>query len=972
VTPERWQRVKDLFRSALERDAGERAAFLERACGGDEGLRREVESLLESYSDSDTFMETPVAGAAASLLREEQADDLVGRRLGRYEVAALIGEGGMGRVYLARDAKLGRKVALKLLPGEFTADEERLRRFEQEARAASSLNHPNILTIYEVGEAAGARYIAAEFVEGETLRERLARAPLSAAEALDLGAQVASALAAAHEAGIVHRDIKPENLIVRRDSIVKVLDFGLAKLATPQTAVVDTEAATRIRVDTGLGVVLGTVRYMSPEQARGIGTDARTDIWSLGCVLYEMVGGHAPFEGETDSDVIAAILEREPPPLARYTSDVPAELEWIVRKALRKNREERYQAAKELFTDLKSLKRRLEFEAELGRGATPERSADVAARARGRPFLRPRIIAAATLILLALAVPFWQPWRAPTEAEPLRAVTLTTLPGVESHPSLSPDGGHVAFAWGGAKQDNQDIYVQMIGQGSPLRLTSDPRHDYNPVWSPDGRWIAFFRSEPPAPTGPRSRELRLIAPLGGPERKLADVRGQDFFPAASYLAWSPESDSLVVTDSAGEGQPDALFVVSLETGEKRPLTNPRPPALADISPAVSPDGRSLVFLRRTSWGSGELRLLSLGESLTAAGEPALLTPAELRADYPAWTPDGKEIVFSARGNLWRLAVTGDSAPRRVPYVGEDGLMPTISRSQPGKPARLVYVRSFSDENFWLIETSAPGAPALSAPATAISSTRHEYHCRFSPDGGRVAFGSGRSGEREIWVSDPDGSDAVQLTSLGAQETMCPDWSPDGQLIAFSSNPEGEFDIYVVPAAGGKPRRLTSDPAIDICPTFSQDGKWLYFPSMRSGDYRVWKMPAAGGEAVQVTPNQGGWAYEAPDGASIYYVTPSVVSPVWRLPISGGEPVKVLDGVVWFNFCLLEKGAYYIDRLGGETRLQHLDFETGRSATVARNLGEVSAGLTASPDGRKILFTRVDASVDDLMLVEDFR
>jgi dipeptidyl aminopeptidase/acylaminoacyl peptidase len=251
----------------------------------------------------------------------------------------------------------------------------------------------------------------------------------------------------------------------------------------------------------------------------------------------------------------------------------------------------------------------------------------------------------------------------------------------------------------------------------------------------------------------------------------------------------------------------------------------------------------------------------------------------------------------------------------------------------------------------------------------------EYHVRFSPDGRRVAFASMRSGDTEIWLSDPDGSNTFKLTSMGAQETMCPSWSPDGQQIAFSSNPEGEFDIYVVSTTGGKPRRLTTHPAIDICSSFSRDGKWLYFSSMRSGDYRVWKMPAVGGDAIQVTPNQGGvgggGAIESQDG-SVYYNTVSTLASVWRLPGLGGEPVKAFDGVVWFNYHLLENGAYYIDRLGSETRLQYLNFSTGKSSTVAGNLGEVTAGLTATPDGKTILFTRLDSSADDLMLVENFR
>ena len=442
----------------------------------------------------------------------------------------------------------------------------------------------------------------------------------------------------------------------------------------------------------------------------------------------------------------------------------------------------------------------------------------------------------------------------------------------------------------------------------------------------------------------------------------------------------------MVTDSPGEGKPDALFVVSLETGEKRQLTNPQPPATGDTNPAVSPDGSWLVF-RRNAGGlyTGELYRLPLGRGLTAAGEPQRLTPAALDADYPTWMPDSKEILFSARGSLWRLAVPGESTPARLPFVGEDGMMPVVSRPQPGRPPRLVYVRSFQDFNIWRIETSAPGAPASSPPVVAISSTRQDGMPQLSPDGRRVAFASDRSGEWEIWLADPDGSNAVQLTSMGARATGYPHWSPDGERIVFHSNLEGQWEIYVIPAAGGKPRNLTSHPANDSFPSFSRDGKWIYFNSNRTGEDQIWKIPASGGDAVQVTNNVGYAPSESPDGAYLYYVqTMDTPSPLWRLPTSGGVPVKVLEGVVLGNFVVLERGIYYIDRPSGEggiyyvdrpsgeTRLQYFDFATRRSTTVARNLGNVDLALTASPDGRTILYPRVDSSVDDLMLVENFR
>jgi Tol biopolymer transport system component/tRNA A-37 threonylcarbamoyl transferase component Bud32 len=886
---------------------------------------------------------------------------MIGRTLDHYRIESKLGEGGMGVVYKARDVHLNRTVALKVLPPEKIADPDRRERFVREARAASALNHPNIVAIYDIRSEEGVDFMVMEHVEGRTLDEVIPPKGIPVSQTLRCAVQIADALARAHGAGILHRDIKPSNLMLTPEGRVKILDFGLAKLAEPVDS--SPEAPTMTRPLTEVGVVVGTAPYMSPEQAEGRPLDARSDIFSFGAVLYEMVTGRKPFSGDSRIAILHKILHEEPPPPAGL-AEIPPDLQRAVLRCLRKDPARRYQT----MADLKVALEDLEAESASGRQA--------AVRAGARRSRRPWLWAAIVPALAAAAFFAWRAQRASTSAEPLRAIALTTLPGVEFYPSFSHDGDDVAFTWTEPKQDNPDIYVQRIGSGSPLRLTTDPLNDYNPVWSPDGRWIAFLRSQPRAPSGLRSRELRLIPSLGGPERNLADIRSQDFagglYPDAVYLAWSPDSSSLVVTDSPGEGQPDALFVVSLETGERRRLTNPRSPVLADTSPAVSPDGRSLAFLRRTSWGSGELHLLPLGKGLKAAGEPERLTPAELRADYPAWMPDGKEIIFAAKGSLWRLAVAGENEPTRIPYVGEDGSMPAISRSQPGKPARLAYVRSFADGNIWRIETSTPGAPASSAPVMAISSSKPEYHVEFSPDGRRVAFISTRSGDPEIWLSDPDGSNAVQLTSMGARDTNCPHWSPDGQLIAFSSTLEGEFDVYVVPAAGGKPRRLTSHPAVDLNPRFSRDGKRIYFSSMRSGDYRIWKMPAAGGDAVQVTPNQGSGAFESPDGSNLYYLTFSVVSPVWRLPTSGGEPVQVLDGVVWFNFWLLEKGAYYIDRLGDETRLGYLDFVTGKSSTVARNLGQVTAGLTASPDGRTILFTRVDSSADDLMLVENFR
>src|SRR5919205_1622809 len=361
MTPERWQQVKEIFNSAIMHRPEERGLFISRACSGDAELRSEVESLIASHEQSGSFIDQPAFEVAASLLVSDRAELRAGQTIGSYEVISFISRGGMGEVYLAEDKRLGRKVALKLLPASFTTNDDRLRRFEQEARAASALNHPNIITIYEIRQAADSHVIATEFVEGETLRQRLVREPLTLSETLNVAIQIADALVAAHKAGIIHRDIKPENIMLRPDGYVKILDFGLAKLSEHASPAVAAEAPT-IQVRTGSGIVIGTAGYMSPEQARGLNVDHRSDIFSLGAVIYEMLARRKPFEGDTPSDTLAAILKTEPPPLARVAPGVPRELARIVTKCLKKDREERYQVVKDLWLDLKALKQELEFQ----------------------------------------------------------------------------------------------------------------------------------------------------------------------------------------------------------------------------------------------------------------------------------------------------------------------------------------------------------------------------------------------------------------------------------------------------------------------------------------------------------------------------------------------------------------------------------------------------------------------------------
>ena len=438
MKPELWEQINDLFQLAVERAPEDRAAFLEEACRGDEALCREVKSLIACYEPAEGFIESSAFEVAPELLADTRPGAMVGESIGHYRVECLIGVGGMGEVYLARDERLGREVALKFLPEQLTADKIQLSRFKSEARVASALNHPNILTVYEIGVEGNRHFIATEFIKGVTLRASLAHRRMNVPDALEIAVQVASALSAAHEAGVVHRDIKPENIMLRPDGYVKVLDFGIAKLTEQQPASDQHDPATTMLLQTHPGLVMGTARYVSPEQTRGQSTDARSDIWNLGVVLYEMVGGIPPFQGETPSDCIASILTTEPPPLSSVAPGVSTELQSIVQKALRKNRNERYQTIAEMLADLRSLKGRLELQA-----AAPKIKA--LGEAIARTIKRHKLGASLTLAtatLLAGAIAYFFYFAAPAQSPNEKSIAVLPFE------NLSEDKSNAYFADG--------------------------------------------------------------------------------------------------------------------------------------------------------------------------------------------------------------------------------------------------------------------------------------------------------------------------------------------------------------------------------------------------------------------------------------------------------------------------------------------------------------------------------------------
>jgi serine/threonine protein kinase/Tol biopolymer transport system component len=962
-----WKVLQELFEGALRLPASERSAYLQ-AHARDEAIRAEVASLLSASDHAGEFMEQP-----APVGEHDPVGDAprvaAGSRFGVFEILEPLGSGGMGEVYRARDTRLDRFVAVKVLSRDLDLAPHGRDRFSREARAISKLSHPHICTLHDVGAAElGGRevpFLVLELLDGETLATRLRRGPLPVEQALIAAIEMAGALAAAHHGGIVHRDLKPSNVMMTSAG-VKLLDFGLAQLRVPERASAGPADATASSL-TSAGMLIGTLPYMAPEQLEGRKADPRSDIFSFGAVLYEMLTGQRAFPGEAGRSAAAQILSDDPKPVDELTPAVPADVAKIVSRCLRKDPARRYQDIADVKVALDDARRELSTEAGPATSHTGW---------RWRPVWL--VVLAAALLMAAYVMR--SPRAASESLPPPRIVPLTTLPGAEVTPTLAPDGQSVAFVWSGLNRDNDDIYVQHIG-GSEVRRTTDPARDFSPAWSPDGQWIAFLRGQMPG-----TSELMLVSPLGGAERPLGEIQIRYPYARPPYLAWFPDSQALVVVHTPPD-QPTGLSVITIATREMQPVTSPPASPGFDMSPAVSPDGRTLAFMR-----GPDVYVAGIAEDRRSVSSLRRVMQTHLGTGGLAWTPDGRQLVFASDRTLFRVDAAGAWTPVPVPFVGQDVLMPAISRSGAGNSMRLAYVQMTSDANIWRLDLPAAGAPTSAAPVVFSPSTQLDANPQFAPDGRHVAFQSMRSGAREIWIADADGGNARRLTSMGEGARGTPRWSPDGQWIAFDANLDGQWDVYLIAAAGGKPRRMTFERGEDAVPSFSVDGKFLYFTSERSGTSEIYKMPVSGGDAASVTHDGGVVAFESRDGYLYYTVAHSGTSSLWRVPTAGGQRVRVLDGVASRAFQVLDRGIYYIERFNDTTpiagmgvmagvgllrsneraRLHFFDFATATSKTVAHLEGPVALGLAASPDGRTVLFTRVDSVSSDLMMVENFR
>jgi serine/threonine protein kinase len=878
VTPERWEQIGRLYEAASELPAESRAAFLRDACQDDHVLRKEVESLLASAGAAADFLTAGAIADAAKRLAEDSMDSVIGRSLGHYKLVSLLGSGGMGEVYRAHDARLGRDVAVKVLPALATQSDSARRRFDREARAVAALSHPNIRSLYDVGEADGRVYAVMELLDGETLRARTARGPLNARKAMEIGAAIADGLAAAHARGIVHRDLKPENVFIIAGDHVKVLDFGLAKVPEPVDAHTISETLP--------GVILGTAGYMSPEQVSGKEVDARSDIFAFGCVLYEMVSGRRAFERKTGAETMTAILNDEPPELAAVSGD----LRRIIAHCLEKQPDTRFQSAQDLTFQLRGL---------LG---SADARRPVSALTDGRR-LWPVAAVLFLITTVALSLLYFRqaashPQRVQFDVLPPDRATFSGL-GF----SLSPDGSRLAFVTSSNDMPPRRLlWVRSFDSGeSQLLSGAGDVGDAPPVWSPDGQYIAFVTE----------RKIRKIPLSGGSPQTVveAPADGTSQVP----MTWS--ADDVILF-----GHHQVLMKVSAAGGPTTSLTalDRGRSEMLHYSPRLLPDGRHFLYVRSSfADGMSGIFVGSVDEKPEHQDSKRLVaTRGTVRYAPSMDDPRAGHVLFNRDGTLWaqrfdanRLELVGE------PVVVAEQIGEALSPHRQGffsisTTGALAYRRqeTIASLPVWLDPDGRPGTALVETPLVG------PVQLRFSPDGHRLAM----IVAGDVWVYDLGGSPPIKLTSGGHSDMLL--WTPDGKGIVYAGtrpdrllsvpldlpgatpepvSPGGHFhphgwlsdgrDLIVVQntysASGwdilripfhekGEPARILATPFDEGegGVALSPDGRWLAYTSNSMGTREIWAQPYPGpGAPIRVSPHGGVDPLWARDGRTLYYL-----------------------------------------------------------------------------------------------------
>ncbi len=1004
ITREQWQRIKAIFHSAQECAPAERANFLKRACGDDESIRQEVESLLAADETNEDFLGAPAYELMAGVLADGKVEFVAGQEVGPYTILSSLGAGGMGEVYLAKDARLGRKVALKLLPFDFARDHGRVRRFEQEARAASALNHPNVCVIHEIGKTDNGRhFIAMEYIDGTTLRDRMAQKQMKLLEALDVGAQVAWALEAAHAAGIVHRDIKPENIMLRKDGYVKVLDFGIAKLNERLSKINDiNEASTIDKVQTEPGMRIGTVNYMSPEQLRELSVDARTDIWSLGVVLHEMVTGTTPFGARTTNETIAAILERHPIQFAPPSNEVPAAFQHIVKRALGKKRRERYQRVKDLAEDLRKLRRQIatsapqEFSAQPmssrqsaedspapvavdgdGISTTLERTKTLAVRtavsilSEIKEHPKATTLAGLTAVVVLLLIGPNLPrlsnrlkslfssssQQSDTSLQTIRMTPLTNS-GQSVCAAISPDGKYVAHV---EKKDGmqQLVLTGLATSGTSVVIPPDNVEYHGVTFSQDGNYLYFTRAEK-SDTG----ILYQVALPGGSPRRIKDW-------VDSPIAFSPTGDRFAFVRSNSANGEYLLIIAGVDgTGERVIATRRNGNRFSVDGPAWSLDGKTIVC--GAGWWDKGYHMNLIEVDLANGQEKIVGDQNWFSVSQVAWLKDQGGLIISAReqpmapSQLWRISypqgqpvkITNDTADYRSVSSSQDANM-------------IVSVPSQRVTRIWM----APNGDAHRGKAIA-SGVGLAFGLSWTGNG-KIVFSSMAGNHLNISLVNPDGSNQTQLT-VNAGDNYTPAASPDGRFIIFSSNRTGSFNIWRMNAEDGSDLRQLTFGDGNSYPSCSADSQWVFYDNQSGPRTTLWKVPIDGGDPVQLTDEYARMPVVSPDNqflACRYYVETGGRRGIAIIPVQGGLPVKLLPiPVMLFQRVQWISNGHaltYIDVVNGVSNIWSYSLDDGSKQQLTNFQTDQIFAYAWSPDNKQLACER-GAEVNDVMTIRNQR
>ena len=850
---ERWQEVKAVLESALQLDSAKRSAYLDRACSSDPSLRREVESLLAAEKKAGgSFLECP---PVAKKLEP-------GTQLGDYEIESLLGAGGMGEVYRARDLRLRREVAIKVLPSMVSTDPERLRRFEQEATAAAALSHPNILAVYRLGTYAGAPYLVSELLEGETLREQLRRGRMGSRRAADYAIQTAHGLAAAHEKGIVHRDLKPENLFITKDGRVKILDFGLAKLKQPQPR--SEQSAPTISVsETEPGMVMGTVGYMSPEQVRGQPADHRADIFAFGAILYEMLTGKRAFHKPTAPETMGAVLNEDPPEIAQIVPNVAPALQRIVQRCIGKSPEQRFQSTADLTFALEGLS---------DSGGTSNNLLREKSRSRWN-WISISIMALAGAVLLVVAT-LWM--RSPSEpAGRSEWVQVTNLPDSVSQPALSPDGHMVTFVRGPSTfAATGQIYVKILPDGEPVQLTRDDFQKMSPVFSPDSSKIAY--TNVPSET---NWDTWLVPVLGG--------QPQLWLPNASGLVWM-QKGKILFSEIKNQDIHMATVTADESRANERDVYIPPGELAMTHRSYPSPDGRwaLVVEMDRAIWLPCRLAPVAGNSTVRQVGPPSG------GCTFAAWSPDGKWMYLSSNAgggfHTWRQRFP-NGQPEQITFgPGEEE---GIAIAPDGKS--FITAAGLIQSSVWIHDASGERQVSLEG---------YSFDVKFTPDGKRLCY---RILKGSLPVSDPSDLRVLELDS-GRSQPLLPgfpvtgrwgvayDISPDGQKVVVAVvDPEGKYRLWIAPLD----RRSAPHQIPNVegqRPVFGPGGE-IFFRSIQGVSSSIFHVHEDGtGLRQALVGGKGGHPTGiSPDGNWLAVRVGGQGPIVVAYPLSGGSPLPIL-------------------------------------------------------------------------------